>query len=67
MFSDADLLGSPVRVIISPKTLDRGVIEIATRDKSIKEDVAVENAQQRIKEIVAALYAAINDKVPESL
>ena len=57
MFSDADLLGSPVRVIISPKTLDRGVIEIATRDKSIKEDVAVENAQQRIKEIVAALYA----------
>ena len=65
--SDADLLGSPVRVIISPKTLDRGVIEIATRDKSIKEDVAVENAQQRIKEIVAALYAAINDKVPESL
>lgn len=67
MFSDADLLGSPVRVIISPKTLDRGVIEIVTRDKSIKEDVAVENAQQRIKDIVAALYAAINDKVPESL
>ena len=66
MFSDADLLGSPVRIVISPKTLDRGVVEIVTRDKTIKEDVPLECAMQRTKEIVAELYARINSHVPES-
>ena len=67
MFSDADLLGSPVRLVISPKTLDRGVVEIVTRDKTIKEDVPIECAMQRTKEIVAELYARINSHVPESI
>lgn len=67
MFSDADLLGSPVRIVISPKTLDRGVVEIVTRDKTIKEDVPFECAMQRTKEIVAELYTRINSHVPESI
>ena len=67
MFSDADLLGSPVRIVISPKALDRGVVEIVTRDKTIKEDVPLECAMQRTKEIVAELYARINSHVPESI
>lgn len=67
MFSDADLLGSPVRIVISPKTLDRGVVEIVTRDKTVKEDVPLECAMQRTKEIVAELYARINSHVPESI
>lgn len=67
MFSDADLLGSPVRIVISPKTLDRGVVEIVTRDKTIKEDVPIECAMQRTKEIVAELYARTNSHVPESI
>lgn len=67
MFSDADLLGSPVRIVISPKTLDRSVVEIVTRDKTIKEDVPLECAMQRTKEIVAELYARINSHVPESI
>jgi len=44
MFSDADLLGVPVRATVSPKTCGRGVVEITTRDKSIKEDVPAESA-----------------------
>lgn len=67
MFSDADLLGSPVRIVISPKTLDRGVVEIVTRDKTVKEDVPLECVMQRTKEIVAELYARINSRVPESI
>ena len=67
MFSDADLFGSPVRIVISPKTLDRGVVEIVTRDKTIKEDVSLECAMQRTKEIVAELYARVNSHVPESI
>lgn len=47
MFSDADLFGVPIRIIVSPKTLARGVVELVTRDKSIKEDVPVEECVQR--------------------
>ena len=45
----------------------RGVVEIVTRDKTIKEDVPLECAMQRTKEIVAELYARINSHVPESI
>ena len=37
MFSDADLFGVPVRIVVSPKGLKNGTIEIASRDKSMKE------------------------------
>jgi prolyl-tRNA synthetase len=37
MFSDADLLGVPVRVVVSPKGLKNGTIEISSRDKSMME------------------------------
>jgi len=52
MFSDADLLGVPVRVIVSPKTCGRGVVEIAARDKSFKEDVAPGDAVQYVTEVI---------------
>lgn len=37
MFADADLFGVPVRVIVSPKGLKNGTVEISARDKSMKE------------------------------
>ncbi len=42
MFSDADLLGVPLRVVISPRNLKENVCEIVSRDKSLatKKDVA---------------------------
>ncbi len=39
MFSDADLLGVPIRVIVSPKNLQENCIEITTRDKSVNKRV----------------------------
>ena len=53
MFSDADLFGIPVRAIVSPKNIDGGVIEIATRDKSVKVNVPMEEALAKIKELLA--------------
>ncbi|MBR6776611.1 MAG: proline--tRNA ligase [Clostridia bacterium] len=53
MFSDADLSGIPVRAIVSPKNIDGGVIEIATRDKSVKVNVPMEEALAKIKELLA--------------
>jgi len=55
MFSDADLLGVPVRVIVSPKTLTRGVAELRTRDKAIQKDVALEGAAGEITALVREL------------
>lgn len=53
MFSDADLFGVPVRAIVSPKNIDGGVIEIVTRDKSVKVNVPTEDALAKIKELLA--------------
>ena len=52
MFSDADLLGVPVRVTIGPKTVGNGVVEVSTRDKTLAENVTVEAAVEFIKDIV---------------
>ena len=48
MFSDADLLGVPVRVVVSPRNLKQGVVEIVARDKSFNESAPIENAIESI-------------------
>jgi len=55
MFSDADLLGVPVRVILSPKTLARGAAELRTRDKAIQKDIALDGAVNEITALVREL------------
>lgn len=59
MFSDADLLGVPLRVVVSPRTLERGAVEFSARDKSFSEDLkpeeVVENVKCKIAEMTAAL------------
>jgi Prolyl-tRNA synthetase len=67
MFSDADLLGSPVRVVISPKTLSRNAFELSARDKSFREDIAIDTAAETVAAKVRELIAAVNAKVPERL
>ena len=52
MFSDADLLGIPIRVTISPKTCERNVAEISLRDKSFKEDVPIQSAVEFLQDLV---------------
>lgn len=60
-FSDADLLGVPVRVVVSPRNLKESVVEVSTRDKSLMEKVPVENAEQYVRELVAKLLKECND------
>ncbi len=67
MFSDADLFGAPVRVVISPKTLARNAFELSARDKSFREDIAAGNAVEAVRNKVNELIAAVNAKVPERL
>ena len=63
MFSDADLIGVPVRAVVSPRNLKESCIEISTRDKSVKEMVPVEEALQYIVDLKNRLYKEINDNV----
>jgi prolyl-tRNA synthetase len=52
MFSDADLLGVPVRVIVSPRNIKEGCCEITSRDKSLSVKEPAESSRDRITEIV---------------
>ena len=61
MFSDADLLGVPLRAVVSPRTLERGAVEFSARDKSFTVDLTPENASCAIKEKVEELLAALNN------
>lgn len=49
MFSDADLLGVPCRVIVSPRNLKQGIVEIVARDKSFSASASIETAVEEIK------------------
>ena len=48
MFSDADLLGVPLRVIVSPRNLKNGVVELTARDKSFSETAPTAEAADAI-------------------
>ena len=49
MFSDADLLGIPLRVIVSPRNMKQGVVEVASRDKTLQTQVKMEEAAEQVK------------------
>lgn len=57
MFADADLFGIPVRVVISPKTMQKGVVEVSYRDKSFKGEIPMEEAADKIEAMVKELLA----------
>ena len=60
MFSDADLLGIPVKVIVSPRNLGEGVCEVVTRDKEINEKVPVENVIGFVSRIISERLDELN-------
>ena len=63
MFSDADLLGVPVRVIVSPRNLKESGCEIVTRDKCYSVKAPLGQAVSAIQEMIAKLFDEIEQKV----
>lgn len=55
MFADADLLGTPVRVVVSPRNLKENCCEISLRDKSLSTKVPVDETIDKVSEIVSEL------------
>lgn len=64
MFSDADLLGVPVRVIASPRNLQAGCCELVTRDKRISTKVPLAETAQAAADLVRKL---LDELKPDSL
>ncbi len=68
MFSDADLLGVPVRLVASPRNRKEGCVELSLRgDRAstvkLPEETAVDSVLAKIRELAEALEA----KVPERI
>ena len=59
MFSDADLFGVPVRVVVSPKGLKNGTIEISSRDKSMQEKRPIDEAADFVYNYVSSELAKL--------
>ncbi len=52
MFSDADLLGVPVRVIVSPRNIKEHCCEIVSRDKCFALKEPLDSTKEKILEII---------------
>ncbi len=51
-FADADLLGVPLRLIVSSRNLEQGEIEVVSRDKTIKDKVKLEALESYLGKLV---------------
>jgi len=51
-FNDADLLGIPLRVTISPRSLEKGCVEVKWRSENKAELVVLDEAAGKIKELI---------------
>jgi prolyl-tRNA synthetase len=56
-FNDADLLGIPLRVTISPRTLEKDSVELKLRSEKKTELVPLGEAANKIKELVSSAQA----------
>lgn len=63
MFADADLLGNPIRVVVGPKDIANGEIELSTRDKSVSKKIKKEDAVTEIMGLIDQLNEQINSRV----
>lgn len=53
MFSDADLLGVPFRVIVSPRNMKQNIVEIVSRDKNFSENISMDSAANEVLKILS--------------
>lgn len=55
-FADADLLGVPVRIMISERNMKNNQIEICSRDKKMKSMIQLEDLEDEIQKVMVALH-----------
>lgn len=55
MFSDADLLGIPIRLVVSPRNMKESVVELSSRDKSIQDKVTLDQVVPTVKDLITKM------------
>ena len=60
MFNDADLIGIPFRIVVSPKTIENGQVEFKRRGSKDGELVDIDNVIDTMNELITAEYAKYN-------
>ena len=53
MFSDADLIGVPFRIIVSPRNMKKNIVEIVSRDKSFSANAPMDSAANEMLKILS--------------
>jgi prolyl-tRNA synthetase len=51
-FADADLIGAPIRIIVSKKNVQNAMVEISTRDKTVSKLVDINSAVDVVNELL---------------
>lgn len=59
-FADADLLGVPIRIIVSVRSLETGEVELTTRDKSVQKKVPLDQVNEAVATLVEELTSKSN-------
>jgi len=66
-FNDADLIGVPIRLTISSRSIDRGGLELKRRDRDERSIIKTEDVIERVKQEIDALESEIKTRLrPEA-
>jgi prolyl-tRNA synthetase len=64
-FKDADLIGLPLRVTVTPRSMQNGGVELRRRDGEEKVVVPVEDAAEAVQERLETLWQELSERVVE--
>ena len=62
-FNDADLLGIPIRVTISPRTLETDSVEIKRRSEKESQLLPLDGITARLKELISESLSTLSNSV----
>ena len=62
-FNDADLIGIPLRLTVGSRALKEGGIEAKIRFETDKQIIPVDDAVQKVKEIIQDMYAEVEQNL----
>jgi prolyl-tRNA synthetase len=64
-FADADLIGFPLQVIIGPRTLEKGKVEVKQRKTGKRLEFSIDESAKKVGELIKVLYQEIEGGVVE--
>ncbi len=62
-FADSELIGCPLRLVVSPRSLENGEVEVASRDGAIKTQIPVQDTVQYVLDYISQQMANINARL----